>query len=279
MTADKFVDEYLDLGEQHRCPYFLFVERCKAAGLEPRDVLREIRGRYGNGSSNPVTGVPAPWMNYVRMTMSDGSRPWAYDGFGFKDIQRRLPPLTEKIWPHLPYHGPLAKFPVPMTPHQIAGACRSRRVVMVREKDNVWIVRDVDPDYHEVLQQAKRLRYERKERMKRRLAYASNKKNSKPLPPFTQKIWPHLPFKGKVSDFPIRVSVHQLAGACKTGRIALIRYEEEILVVRHVDESYSDVVDLAKDRRVVDEYGNLRGRSERYELWQEFFTVFPKPAA
>jgi hypothetical protein len=219
------------------------------------------------------------------MKLPDGSRPHAYEGFQFKDIQQPLPPLTAKIWADLPYKGPLNeflnRFPVPLTAHQLAGAGRSGRVEMVREKDRIWIVRDIDPEYQEVLTKAKRLRYERQERKQQRRwvsTYESGKPKGKPLPPFTRKIWPYLPYHGAVSEFPIPVSIRQLQGACKTRLVAMVSRKDEIWMVRNIDGDYERVIDLAKERRVM-AYGELNSKQERYYLWQEFFSVFPYPAA
>lgn len=166
MRPDKFVDDYLLIGPDHRCPLIPFRDRCKVAGLNWREVLAEIRGRYGNGDKGG-----SPWMPCVRMTMPDGSRPRAYGGFAFRDLPPKLPPLVALIWPHLPYRGPANEFPLPLSMHQLAGACKSRRVAMIRRKEEIWIVRDIDGDFAMVEDLGRDRRYQRDRRKERWEAY------------------------------------------------------------------------------------------------------------
>lgn len=270
MNAEQFVEQFLDLRESLRCPLKLLRSRCETVGLTNREVLGEIRSQYGNSY----------WVEDGRALMPGGSRLRGYKGFAFKDRQLVLPPKIASIWSLLPYRGPLSEFP--LNPHQLAGTARSPYIARVREKDQIWVVRNIDPDYEQVAKLAKRLRGQRQVRQARRdREEAFDDQRERPLPPLTSRIWDFLPYKGKIDDFPIKVTVNQLGAACKgsadkPGRLAMIRRKDVIWIVRDIDSAYLDVRSLGKARRTWD--GKFsRGREERDWLWAEFLAVFPHP--
>jgi hypothetical protein len=272
MDAAKFVDDNLTLGNQRRCPLILFRERCEAVGLTTREVLKEIRSRYGNGSKNYETGVKPPWMTACRMTMPDGSRPRAFEGFAFRDFER-LPPTVAKIWDWLPYRGPISEFPVPLTPQQLAGACKFHRIAMFREnKGNVWIAKDTNSEYPIVVRKGKQQRINRQDRKNRAGQRLKEKATAdKPMSPLVERLWPHLchGYHGPITDFPIAVTANQLAGACKSGRVAMIRRKDEILIVRDDDPNYSEILTLGKDER--------SSQFDRKATWERYLEEFPHP--
>jgi hypothetical protein len=213
-------------------------------------------------------------MNTCRMTLPDGSRPRAYMGFALKDLPTALSPLVKDIWLHLPFKGKLSDFPISVTAQQLAGACKSGQLAMVRRGRTIHIVRRCDPEFQEVLSTAKRRRVKRRQR-KIILNWEST---AKPLSPLVAKIWDHLPYKGPISRFPVPLTVHQLAGACKSKRVAMIRRQEEVLIVSDIDVNYDDVLSLGKDRRTWDDDFCI-DRVYRDCLWNAYLLNFPHPAA
>jgi hypothetical protein len=152
--------------------------------------------------------------------------------------------------------------------------------VLVREKDNIWIVRDIDPDYRNALAKAKRQRHERRRRKEQRdrgRDFEGKTTTLKPLSPLVAKIRPHLPYRGKISEFPVPVSRPQLAAVCKSKRVAMIGRNDDIWIVDETDPDYDTVRSLAKDRRAWDGPAWCIDREERKELWDAYLNEFPHP--
>lgn len=258
MTPEEFVEKNLQVDTAYCCPRTEFHARCKAAGISASKVLREIRRRHGRRT----------WLdNKLRITLPDGSRPRAIEGFRFKDMAEQIPRgWAGKLWPHLPHQGTIAelaaKVGIALTPNQVGWARKSKRLAVLREKQIYTIVRDIDGDDFDRIMDREKLRSEdRTEKKLRRDAYQDT---TKPPRPFTKKLLEYLPpdgYKGPVSALPF--TKPQLFGACKSKHVAMVCRKDEVWIVPKSSEDYEIVHSMGRDRR--------RENMEQWESYQEEF--------